>query len=102
MPRSFASLILLDLYGLLALLWAGLLDELTHTAKPVSKFSQEFLLGLILEAEVDKFGKRKLQCQASSSGQVRICWCCVELAVQSLLNSVEPIFPAKERWPGPL
>lgn len=97
MPRSFASLNLLIIYGLLALSWAGLLDELTHTAKSVSKFRQ-FLLGLILE----KFGKRKLQCQASSSGQVQICWCCVELAVHSLLNSVELIFPTKERWPGPL
>lgn len=60
-------------------LWVSRLDELTHTEKPgqschaVSKFSQELLLGLILEIEVDQFGKRKQQREARSSGEVLDC-----------------------------
>lgn len=74
---------------LFTVLWASQLDELPHTEKPVSKFSQEFLSGLILDIEVDKFGERKQQLLV-----LLVC------PLLSLLNFVESMLSA-QRWPGP-
>lgn len=85
-----------------ALLWAGLLDELSSQQSLASpamaclEVQPGVLLGLILETEVDKFGRRTQQHESSSSGQVQVCRCCVGLAPpQCLLNSVEPLLSAQ-------